>query len=150
MSPYVAHLRSLVGDYPLHLPTVSLLCRDDKDRLLVIRHSESGRWSVPGGAIEPGETPELAAIREAKEETGFDVRLDRLRCALGGPDYWTEYANGDRLTYVSLMYEATIVGGEATPDGAETSAVAFMEVEALAELDKERFLTLVLRDGVIG
>jgi len=48
--------------------------------LLVRRGNEpsKGLWSVPGGLIELGETVEEAAHREVKEETGIDIRIERL------------------------------------------------------------------------
>ena len=51
----------------------------DGDRILLMRRRKRGEdyYVVPGGGIEPGETPEEAAVREAREETGLDVRLDR-------------------------------------------------------------------------
>ncbi|WP_205752564.1 NUDIX hydrolase [Cryptosporangium phraense] len=52
------------------------------DRLLMIRQErQTGvRWEVPGGGQEAGETLEAAAIREAREEAGLDVTVDRLIC----------------------------------------------------------------------
>ena len=50
------------------------------DRILLARHKrgENEYWVLPGGAVEPGETPEEAAIRETREETGLEVRIERL------------------------------------------------------------------------
>lgn len=50
--------------------------RDDRGRLLLVRRGqepERGRWSVPGGRVEPGETGQEAAVREVLEETGVRV-----------------------------------------------------------------------------
>ena len=52
-----------------------------KGRLLLVRRAErpdKGRWSFPGGAVEPGETTSEAAVREVKEETGLDVEIESL------------------------------------------------------------------------
>ncbi len=42
---------------------------------LLINHRKLGRWVPPGGKIDPNEIPDVAAIREVKEETGLDVKL---------------------------------------------------------------------------
>lgn len=55
----------------------SVLCIDH-NRLLALRHTspEHGDfWGVPGGAIEPGETPLQAALRETREESGYITEL---------------------------------------------------------------------------
>ena len=51
------------------------------DRCVLVRNGRgdgSSWWSLPGGGVEAGETLEAAAIREAREETGMEVRLDGL------------------------------------------------------------------------
>jgi 8-oxo-dGTP diphosphatase len=47
----------------------------ERNRLLLLKKIEHSHYEFPGGGIEPGETPEQAAIREAKEELGCDVEL---------------------------------------------------------------------------
>jgi 8-oxo-dGTP pyrophosphatase MutT (NUDIX family) len=46
---------------------------DEEGRLLLIRRADDGRWALPGGLINPGETPAEAAVRETKEEAGLAV-----------------------------------------------------------------------------
>ena len=52
------------------------------DHLLLIRHQRhadgSSYWLLPGGGMEEGETPEVCLLREMKEETRMDVRIERL------------------------------------------------------------------------
>lgn len=57
-----------------------MIILDQDQRILMVRqhHQERYVWTVPGGAIEPGETSLDAAVREVKEETGLDVTIDRM------------------------------------------------------------------------
>jgi ADP-ribose pyrophosphatase YjhB (NUDIX family) len=71
-----------------------------------------GRWSYPGGFLELGEATAEGARRETEEETQLLIEVGRLIGAYSRP----------HAGVVTLVYEATIVGGEALP-GAETSEV---------------------------
>lgn len=59
---------------------------DDRDRLLLIRRTDTGQWAMPGGGAEVGETVGAAAVREAFEETGLDVALTGLECVVDKRD----------------------------------------------------------------
>ncbi|HEY1635364.1 MAG TPA: NUDIX domain-containing protein, partial [Acidimicrobiales bacterium] len=85
ISPYVAALRGAVGSRLLMLPSVSVLPRDPAGRVLLVRHADSEKWDTIGGFVEPDETPQEAAMREAREEASVEVELVRLLAALGGP-----------------------------------------------------------------
>lgn len=51
----------------------------EKQILMACHQRSQGRyWVLPGVQIEAGETPEAAAIRETREETGFEIRLESL------------------------------------------------------------------------
>jgi 8-oxo-dGTP diphosphatase len=67
-------------------------------KILMVKQQKHGRifWNFPGGHIEEGETPEEACIREVKEETGFEIKINRL------------LINEDN----KFIYEAEIVSGE--------------------------------------
>jgi 8-oxo-dGTP diphosphatase len=66
--------------------------RDAAGRLLLVRRAkdpEAGRWTLPGGRVEPGETPAVAAAREVTEETGLVVAVGREWLVIdrpAGPD----------------------------------------------------------------
>ena len=135
MTDYDRRIRSLVGpEELLQLPSVSVAVRDADGRVLLARHVEGDRWVLPGGAIEPGETPADAAVREAWEETGLVVRLTRLVGVFAGPHYVVQYRNGDRASYVSSVFEGVVDGGSARPDGTELRELRFVsesDIEAL-------------------
>lgn len=127
MPEYVRHLRSIVGGGELlQIPSVAVALRDDDGRVLLARHVEGDVWVLPGGAIEPAETPADAAVREMFEETGIVVRLTRLVGVFGGSEYVITYRNGDRTSYVASVFEARRLGGDARPDPSELVELRFV------------------------
>jgi 8-oxo-dGTP diphosphatase len=89
---------------------------DERDRVLLALWNEetSPRWTLPGGGVELRETVEEAAVREVREETGYDVELGRL---LGVDSHVVppEERTRDRDRFykgVRVIFEATVVGGE--------------------------------------
>lgn len=49
----------------------SAIVEDDEGRILLVRHSYVAGWALPGGGVERGEPPEIAVLRELKEEVGI-------------------------------------------------------------------------------
>ncbi len=124
ISPYVAKLRESIGNELLLLPSACVIPIDDEGRILLVRQRQHGKWETIGGTVEPDESPQQAAVREAREEASIDVELT-LVAVLGGPEYVATYPNGDRCQYVSSVFEARITGGEPAPDHDETDEVAW-------------------------
>ncbi|WP_422773002.1 NUDIX domain-containing protein [Plantactinospora sp. WMMC1484] len=144
--PYVARLRAAVGSELLLLPSASVLPFDAAGRLLLVRHrGHHDGWGLVGGAIEPGESPAEAAVREAKEEIGVEIRLEGLLDVLGGPEFEVTYPHGDRAAYVTAVYRAGIVGGTPRPDGDEVVDFGWFDRAELAGLPVSRFARAVLR-----
>src|SRR5262245_21041746 len=105
MSDYMRRLRAKIGTDLLQLPSVTVLARDAQGRVLLVRHSETGRWVIPGGAVEPHEVPADTAIREMWEETGLRVELTRVLGVYGGPEFHVTYGNGDEVSFVVTVFE---------------------------------------------
>jgi len=82
------------------------------ERILLTRRTDNGRWCLPGGALEVGESVEETCVREVREETGLDVRVFRLIGVYSSPHRIVEYADGNRWQFISLSFEAEVVGGE--------------------------------------
>ncbi len=135
MSEYVRDLRARIGTTVLEVPTVSVVVHDAQDRVLLVRHVEGNVWTTPGGMIEPYELPADAALREMWEETGLVVALDRIVGVFGGEPCSGAYSNGDKVSFVSTVFTAKVVGGTPRPDGEETLELRYFARE---ELDRER------------
>ena len=85
-----------------------------------------GHWALPGGLVENDETTEEAAIRETKEETGFDVRLDGLVASWMRPGF----------PILVMSYRAHITGGELRIAPDEASEAAFFPRAELPPLEE--------------
>lgn len=146
MAEHVKRLRELVGGHELlQLPSVSVALRDAAGRVLLARHAEGNVWLLPGGSIEPGETPADAAVREMWEETGLFVRLTRLIGVFGGPHHIVRYRNGDRTSYVTAAFEAKADSGAMRPDGAELLEARFFDEAETAAVQLSPAVPEILR-----
>jgi 8-oxo-dGTP diphosphatase len=116
---------------------VGAVVRDDRGRLLLVRRGTEpakGRWSVPGGRIEPGETAVEAVVRELVEETGLRVVVTGLagtveRTGPGG----TIYDIDDFYARLEPGVDPEQV--RAGDDAAEAGWFTFAEVEELDCVD---------------
>jgi 8-oxo-dGTP diphosphatase len=64
-----------------------VLMRDDKDRVLLCETQFKSDWELPGGIVEPFESPRLGAIREVREELGIELHVGRLLVVDWMPPY---------------------------------------------------------------
>ena len=109
---------------------VGAVVHDAAGRLLLIRRGTEpgrGRWSVPGGRVEPGESLEEAVEREVREETGLPVRAGAVvgRVRIPGPG----------VVYDVTDLACTLLDPAAVPAaGDDADAVDFVDAAALAQL----------------
>lgn len=137
ISPHLARLRAMIGPELIQLPSVSVLVVDDTGRIMLVRHAGHDEgWAVPGGAVEIGESPARAAVREIREETGVDIGEPRLLDVLSGPDFEVTYPNGDRVAYVTAVYQAELIGGTPAPDQDEISEIGWFTPARLPDLNR--------------
>ncbi|MFB9238390.1 NUDIX domain-containing protein [Plantactinospora siamensis] len=146
ISAHLARLRSAIGHELIQLPSVSVIVVDEDGRVLLVSHAGNrDGWAVPGGAVDIGESPAQAAVREIREELGVQLSQPRLLDVLGGPDYEVTYPNGDRVAYVTAVYQAAISDGTPVPDHEEISDLDWFTPRQLPEVDLNRFARAVLR-----
>jgi len=83
---------------------VGTIITDEHGRIVLVKRAIEpgyGKWVFPGGFIDRGETVEDAALREAREECGLDIRLDRLVNVYSYPG----------VAVIIIAFAATSIGG---------------------------------------
>ena len=130
---YIHDLRKVTGPRKLILNCAgALIIRDGK--ILFQRRTDNGKWGLIGGLLEMNETYEEACLREIREETGLEVKLESFLGIFHNHDM--VWSNGDAAHVLSAMYTAGVVSGEPRIDG-ESYELRFFGQDEMPELFAE-------------
>lgn len=129
-------LAGLLGGRYQRVEGAHVLATDAEGRILAVRttYLDSG-WMLPGGRVERSETPHEAAVRETGEETGLQVRLDRL-----------VFIDARRAKDVSFVFLGTVTGGELDPQLGEIAEVGWLARSEIEETSPRLHRLLELID----
>jgi 8-oxo-dGTP pyrophosphatase MutT (NUDIX family) len=115
------------------VPGVAAVIRNNEREILLQRNTNG--WSLPAGAVDPGETPAQAIVREVSEETGLSVRPLRVLGVFGGADgFRYTYANGDQVEYMCILFECEVLGGQLHGRDDETEDLHFFLADEMPQL----------------
>jgi 8-oxo-dGTP diphosphatase len=127
------------------------VCRDQLGRLLLTRfvsagHPDSGKWTMPGGAMEWGESPPETAVREVEEETGLRATIGPV---LGVFSKWytdRESVRGEAGHVIGIVYDTTAVTGQVRThfDDGTTDAAQWFDLQEVRNLPRVELLDFVL------
>jgi 8-oxo-dGTP diphosphatase len=124
------------------VPCVGAVLHDEAGRLLLIRRRHAphaGSWSLPGGRVEHGETPEQAVEREVREETGLEVRA--------GAEVGRVRVPGEGVVYDVVDIACALVSpGQEPVAGDDASDAVFADAAALDRLPCTPSLVETLRE----
>jgi 8-oxo-dGTP diphosphatase len=115
-----------------------VLFRDAAGRVLLVKPSYKDGWDIPGGYVEPGESPMQAARREVAEELGVDVEVGRLLVV-----DWAPHPNeGDKLLFI---FDGGRLGDRtAKPSDDEIEEIRYWAEDELASALPPRLLPRVM------
>lgn len=106
-----------MGEFRNPFPTVDIIIEVEGGIVLIERKNPPHGWAIPGGFVDYGETVEAAAVREAKEETGLDVRLTGLLGVYSDP------SRDPRHHTISTVFVASATGRPVADDDAADAGV---------------------------
>ena len=98
-------------------PTVDIIIEVEGGIVLIKRKNPPPGWAIPGGFVDYGESVEAAAVREAKEETGLEVKLVSLLGVYSDP------RRDPRSHTISTVFVATAQGVPVADDDAADAGV---------------------------
>lgn len=139
------HLRAERG-YLTPKVDVRAVVLNRQGEVLLTRERVDGRWSLPGGWADPGDSPREVAVREVREETGRTVRATRLLALLDKdkhphpPDLWAVY---------KLFVACDLLADSAHPGNTETLESGWFSPDALPPLSLGRNLPEQVRRMVV-
>lgn len=120
------------------VPSVNAIVQNERGEILLIRRTDNGNWSLPGGAMDLGESLGDAAIRETLEESGIEIRLTAVSGIYTDPRHVIEYtSNGEVRQEFSVVFIAEAIGGSPTPSS-ESSHVEWVPAASIADLQMDR------------
>ncbi len=128
---YISWLRSKIGPRKTLLSYATGLIRDAEGRVLFQRRSDFDWWGLPGGIVEIGETFSECVVREVREETGLQIRVQRLVGLYASPQWDFRYPHGDEVQQFTVAIECVVTGGELHPDGYESTFSEFFSLDHL-------------------
>ena len=131
------------------VPAASAVVVDDKGRILLHRRRDNNLWALPGGVMEAGESIADTAIREVREETGYDVQPIYVIGVYSDPKHVFAYDDGEVRQELSVCIACQLVGGDlATSD--ESHEVAWLAPEMAKHLPMHDRIRARLLDYLAG
>jgi len=127
MSSYMKNLRAHLGAELVMMPSVAAIVRNQAGQILFLVRADNGLWDLPAGAIDPGETPAQAVVREVHEETGLIVEPTAVLGVFGGPSFRLVYGGGDVVEYTVIVFECRVTGGELGGLDGEATELRFID-----------------------
>lgn len=124
------------ADYPTAKVDIRCFILSESNEVLLVRESIDGKWSLPGGWADIGYSPKETAKKEAKEETGLDVVVDRLVAVMDK----RMHDHPQEPYYIYKMFFHCKPVTTILNKGFDVLDVQYFSIDALPELSEDRIL----------
>jgi ADP-ribose pyrophosphatase YjhB (NUDIX family) len=130
---YLGQLRALAGERVLFFVGARCIVRDDAGRVLLIRRADNGRWAMPAGAMELGESVADCGVRELYEETGLTAASVTPFAMYTGPAYTYTNMWGHTYQLFITAFRVDAWAGDLVLVTDETTDARFFALDELPE-----------------
>jgi ADP-ribose pyrophosphatase YjhB (NUDIX family) len=120
-----------------------------REKVLLTQRTDNGRWCLPGGMMESGESVAEACEREVWEETGLNVRITRLIGVYSDPDQLVVYPHGNKAFFVVLSFEVEIIDGTLGLSN-ETTAFGYYSLTEMESMPMHGQHKQRIEDALLG
>ena len=122
---------------------------EKREKVLLTQRMDNGRWCLPGGHMESGESATEACEREVWEETGLKVRAVRLLGVYSNPDQLVIYKDGNKAFFVVMNFEAQVLEGTLGLSD-ETTAFGWFSLAEMEAMPIHANHKLRVEDALLG
>lgn len=131
---YIEELRALIGHRPIILNGSIVFIENSAGQILMQQRAyPHGKWGLPGGLMELGESTRETARREILEETGLTLGKLTLFGVYSGKNYLCTAQNGDKFYVVTTVYTTDEYFGELTVADDESLSLEWIDIHSLPE-----------------
>ncbi len=99
-------------DLPLLVGSSAQIYNSTGRKILLTKRGDNGRWCLPGGQLDSGESVSETCAREVLEETGLVVEVGHLIAVYSSPNMVLSYDDEHKFQVISFHFEVNVIGGK--------------------------------------
>lgn len=121
-------------------PAAAAAIVNERQEILMLERADNGKWTMPGGTMELGESLSQCAVREVEEETGLAIKLSDVIGTYTDPGIRIEYSDGEVRQEFTVVYRGECVAGSISLDEESTAWkwIPLSEVQNLPMAESQR------------
>ena len=116
------------------------------NKILMLNRKDNEKWTLPGGTMELTESLETCAVRELKEETNLDVKIQDIIGTYTDPDVRIEYSDGEVRREFTIVYYGTVLGETSVRIDEESSKYHWVDLAEVKNLPMAESQSKRIRD----